>query len=126
MMREREHGNTRKFVDANENGKLQDQLELLDYRVAEYTLGCIAKEPVQRPQRRIRGRLPQHLKIAQLPDWLQRIRMRLCSLKKRLQQRAHRERRDLLACQDPVHLSVFRVANRSPSDMTRQDLNSHH
>ena len=109
-------------LETNEGRKLQDQLELLDYRVVEYALGCIAKEPMQRPNRRIGGRLPRHLKLAKLPDWSQRIRMRALSLSHRLKQRAIRERRDSLAAQDPENLRRFRVANRSPPNMTKQDL----
>ena len=96
-------------------------LEDLDYKVAEYALGCIQKEPVRRKAGRIGGRLPRHLKLGKLPDWVQRIRMRLGGLGKRLRVRAHRTR-DLMAQQDPIKLSEFRIQNESPSDMTRRDV----
>ena len=56
-------------LETTEGSKLKELLELLDYRVVEYALGCIAKEPMQRPNRRSGGRLPRHLKMAKLPDW---------------------------------------------------------
>ena len=101
---------------------LSQKLELLDYRLVEFALGCIAKDPIQRSNRRIGGRLPRHLKLARLPDWLQRVRMRLHSLGKRLRERALQERRDFLAREDPVLFRRFRFDNRSPSDMTRKEV----
>ena len=109
-------------IDAGGKCPLSSQLELLDYRVVEFALGCIAKEPVRRPNRRIGGRLPRHLKLAKLADWLQRIRTRLQKLGLRLKHRAQRERSGLLARGDPDALRIFRRANQSPRDMTRQDV----
>ena len=101
---------------------LSTHLELLDYRVVEYALGCIPKVPTHRPNRRIGGRLPRHLKIAKIPDWLQRIGMRLCSFKHRLLIRSRRERQDSLACSDPTHLDALRIHHRSPKPMTKKDV----
>ena len=100
------------------------ELELLDYKVAEYALGCIGKEPpVQRKRAsRIAGRLPRHLKMAKLPDWLQRIRMRLRSLGRRLHSRARLKGSDELAKADALQFRCFRSENKSPSDLGRKDL----
>ena len=109
-------------IDTSGKCQLSSQLELLDYRVVEYALGCLPKEPTQRPNRRIGGRLPRHLKQAKLPDWLQRIRTRLHKLHRRLHVRARRDRHDSLARGDPAAFRIFRVANQSPRDMTRKDV----
>ena len=104
--------------------ELFEQLELLDYRVAEYCLGCIPKDPGTKLNRngRIGGRLPRHLKIARLPDWLQRIRMRLCSLGRRLRKRARWRSSDVLARQDALIYRAFRDEANSPKDMTKVDV----
>ena len=109
-------------IDKAGKCELSSQLELLDYRVVEFALGCIPKEPVQRQNKRIGGRLPRHLKLAKLPDWLQRIRTRLQKLAVRLKLRAQLERSDLLARNDPEAFRTFRQANQSPRDMTRTDI----
>ena len=103
---------------------LSSQLELLDYRVAEYAIGCIAKKPLQRANRRIGFRLPRVLKLAQLPDWLQRARLRLRSLRRRLTDRARLERQDSLAHSDPSRLVELRRRHKSPRDMSKQDVKS--
>ena len=104
--------------------KLWQQLEKLDYHVVEYCLGCIPKDPGMRRNRltRIAGRLPRHLKMARLPDWIQRIRMRLRSLSRRLRKRAHRRGSDHLARRDPERFTAFRNESHSPKDMTKQDV----
>ena len=106
----------------NGNCELSRRMELLDYKVAAYAVGCLPKDPTQRAGRRIRGRLPRHLKLMKLPDWLQRVKMRITSLAKRLRSRALRERHDVLAREDPAHFVTFRTRNRSPRGMTKQDL----
>ena len=72
-------------MDTKEGIQLVEELEMLDYKVIEHCLGCIPKKPsrTRNVEGRIAGRLPRHLKMAKLPDWLQRIRMRLHSLRKR-------------------------------------------
>ena len=109
-------------LEKNQKCVLSKQLELLDYKVVEYSIGCVPKAPVQRLGRRIGGRLSRHLKLAKLPDWLQRIRMRLYSLQNRLQKRRLRERSDMLARQDPANLSAFRKRNQSPPNLTKKGL----
>ena len=109
-------------LDTSGSCPLSRQLELLDYRVVEYALGCIAKDPLHHPQRRIRGRLPRHLKIAKLPDWLQRVRMRLYSLAKRLRERSRRERQDPLTRSDSASLAIVRATYNSPRPMTKNDV----
>lgn len=109
-------------IDANGKCLLSAQLDLLDYRAVEYALGCIPKTPMQRPNKRIGGRLPRHLKIAKLADWIQRVRTRLQQLDRRLKLRAQRERSDPWAREDPEALSKLRSAHRSPRTMTRKDV----
>ena len=103
---------------------LSGELELLDYKVAEYALGCIEKEPPLNKSKagRIAGRLPRHLKMAKIPDWLQRIRMRLRSLGRRLRSRARIHGSDDLAKADELKFRCFRFENSSPSDMDRKEL----
>ena len=92
--------------------------------MAEYALGCIEKDPVSHKHRdtRIKGRLPRHLKMAKLPDWLQRIRIRLHSLDRRLLYRARMKDIDGLARADPSKFREFRAQNNSPRDLSRKDL----
>ena len=111
-------------LNNNGNCDLSRKLELLDYRVVDYAIGCIPKDPVQIQGRRIGGRLPRHLKLAKIPDWLQRVQMRLRSLEKRLRQRSHRKRADSLALQDPALFANFRTSNHSPRNMSKRDLRS--
>ena len=103
---------------------LGTELELLDYKVAEYALGCIDKEPPlnKRKGGRIAGRLPRHLKIGKIPDWLQRVRMQLRSLERRLRSRARFKSSDDLAKADALKFRCFRTENSSPSNMDRKDL----
>ena len=112
-------------MHGSEGQDLSAKLERLDYAVVEYALGCINKEPVVRSNRWIGGRLPRHLKMAKLPDWLQRIRMRLKSLKRRLEERARQERLDPLAVEDPRRFQHFRNRNKSPQDMSKEDVHKH-
>ena len=108
-----------------QNGsELWEQLERLDYQVVEYCLGCIPKAPVTRRNRciRIAGRLPRHLKMAKLPNWLQRIRMRLSSLDRRLQKRARCRGSDALARQDSTNFKAFRDETNSPKNMMKRDV----
>ena len=100
---------------------LGQALEDLDYRVVEYSLGCIVKSPLIRRPGRFGGRLPRHLKIAQLPDWLQRVHMQLRSLERRLIARAGRTG-DHLAGLDVRSLQDFCVSNHSPPNMSHRDL----
>jgi len=111
-------------LSTDEGAELIDELEMLDYNVAEHCLGCIGKQPPRRrdERRRIAGRLPRHLKLAKLPDWLQRIRMRLYSLKKRMRSRAQACMLDEKAKADPLHLVCLRDIIGSPKDMTRKDV----
>ena len=104
--------------------QLVEGLEMLDYRVAEHCLGCIAKQPrrSRNKEGRIAGRLPRHLKLAKLPDWSQRIRMKLHSLKKRLRNRTQNCRDDAKAKADPLHLVCLRDRIGSPKEMTRKDV----
>lgn len=111
-------------IDAFGKCPVSKKLELLDYRVVEYALGCINKDPVQRPNRRIGGRLPRHLKLAKLPDWLQRIRMRLRSLSNRLEKRARCERQDALAQCDLTDFRTLRMCHKSPRNMTKKDVHN--
>ena len=111
-------------IDAFCKCPLSKKLELLDYKVVEYALGCINKDPIQRPNRRIGGRLPRHLKMAKLPDWLQRIRMRLRSLSSRLEKRARCKRQDSLAKHDPMDFSLLRSYHKSPRNMTKKDVHN--
>ena len=111
-------------IDARGSFEMSRELELLDYRVAEYTLGCIEKDPKSHMKGlgRIGGRLPRHLKMAKVPDWLQRIRMRLRSLRIRLRNRARVRGIDGLAKADPLKYRIFRQENKSPSDLPRDGL----
>ena len=113
-------------INMNGGCELSKELERLDHKVVEFAIGCIEKEPVQRNRRtgRIGGRLPRHLKMAKLPDWLQRIRMRLRSLGRRLRARARRRGVDAMACSDPLKYTCFRDDNNSPKDMTSTDVRS--
>ena len=112
------------LIPFGKRNELFAQLEVLDYRVVEYCLGCIPKEPGTKLNRngRMGGRLPRHLKIARLPDWLQRIRMRLCSLGRRLRKRARWRGSDVLARKDAVQYKAFRDESNSPKDMTKNDV----
>ena len=111
-------------LNTEEGIALVEGLETLDYKVAEHCLGCIPKKPPRKrdEEGRISGRLPRHLKMAKLPDWLQRIRMRLHSLKKRLRSRSQKCRNDAKAKADPLHLVSLRDRLRSPREMTRKDV----
>ena len=111
-------------MGAEEGTELVERLEILDYKVVEHCLGCIAKKPPRRrtSEGRIAGRLPRHLKMAKLPDWLQRIRMRLQSLKKRLINRRQKCRDDTKAKADPLHLVCLRDRIGSPKEMTKKDV----
>ena len=60
--------------------------------------------------------------MGKLPDWLKRIRMRLHSLRKRLQSRRQRCRNDSKANADPLHLVCLRDRIGSPTEMTRKDV----
>ena len=104
--------------------ELVESLEKLDYKVAEYCLGCIAKEPPRKRNAagRIAGRLPRHLKMAKLPDWLQRIRMKIQSLKQRLCSRRKKCQEDAKEMVDPLHLVCLRGRIRSPKCMTNKDV----
>ena len=111
-------------MEAQGSCALGRELELLDYRVVEYALGCIQKDPVTRRNgnSRIKGRLPRHLKMAKIPDWLQRIRMRLRSLARRLSKRARTRGVDALARDDALNFIKFREQNKSPRDLSKKDL----
>ena len=104
---------------------LVEALNELDHRVAEYALGCIQKEPQRmRPSEVVvGGRLPRHLKIARLPNWQQRARLRLAGLARRLKKRATLLRWDLRARADPRHLQVYRSHLSSPTDLSERGLN---
>ena len=113
-------------VNTEEGTQVVEGLEMLDYKVAEHCLGCITKQPPRRrnAERRIAGRLPRHLKLAKLPDWLQRIRLKLHSLKKRLRNRIQNCRDDVKAKADPMHLVCLRDRIGSPKEMTHKDVTS--
>ena len=108
--------------EGNEAQLLHKELELLDHSVVEYALGCIEKSPKTWNRRtgRLGGRLPRHLKLAKLPDWLQRIRMRLRSLDRRLKFRARKRGSDEHAKQDPDRFSRMRGNHMSPPDMSKE------
>ena len=111
-------------INMNGGCELKEELERLDHKVVEFAIGCIEKEPGRSNRRtgRLGGRLPRHLKIAQLPDWLQRIRMRLRSLGKRLRVRARKRGVDAMVRTDPLKYKCFRDVNKSPKDMTLADV----
>ena len=113
-------------MGTEEGVQLVEGLEMLDYKVAEHCLGCIAKKPSRKrsTEGRIAGRLPRHLKMARLPDWLQRIRMKLHSLRTRLRIRSRKCRDDAKAKADPLHLVCLRDKIGSPKEMTRKDVTS--
>ena len=104
--------------------ELGKALEKLDYTAADFVLGCIKKVPARNGVQpsRTRGRLPRHLKLAKMPDWLQRVRLRLRSLDRRLRCRARMRDADELARTDPVRLQNVRETQRSPRDMSKKDV----
>ena len=51
--------------------------------------------------------------------------MRLKSLKRRLEERARQERLDPLAVEDPRRFQHFRTRNKSPQDMSKEDVRKH-
>ena len=111
-------------LNTEEGNQVIEDLEMLDYKVAEHCIGCIAKQPprTRNAERRIAGRLSRHLKMAKIPDWLQRIRMRLHSLKKRLRKRSQKCRDDAKARADPLHLVCLRSTLGSPKGMEWKDV----
>ena len=104
---------------------LAEQLELLDYKVVEYCLGCVPIRPqtapsAQRP--RIGRRLPRMLKLAKLPDWKQKIQLRLESLKERIQTRSDLFPMELQSKQDISRCaSAFRDL-KSPRPLEHKDI----
>ena len=111
-------------INTTDGCSLSSALELLDYQVIEFAIGCIEKVPARRRVRSIRigGRLPRFLKLAKLPDWTQRIRLRLQSLRKRLRKRAQLRCSDPMARHDCLKFTRFRSESLSPKDMTRDQL----
>ena len=77
---------------------------------------------IRNTQGRIAERLPHYLKMTKIPDWLQRIRMSLHSLKKRLRSRSQKCRDDGKARADPLHLVCLRSTLGSPKGMEWKDV----